>query len=206
MAEIFAMVSNVAKIELNPFRVFAVDCIFVLKIVTTMLQQYLAQQFESALLQLKNEINSYTHKENIWEVHGEIKNSGGTLVLHLLGNLNHFIGATLGNSGYVRNREAEFSERNISSSAMMKSTDELMYRVKEIVGNLTEAQLFGEYPLKDGKPAKITVERLVQLLAHLHYHLGQLNYHRRLLEQPVSLPDGVDRLEKRNPVMQPYNQ
>lgn len=165
-----------------------------------MLQQYIANQFEGALIQLKNEINSYTHKENIWKLKGEIKNSGGTLALHLIGNLRHFIGSVLGNTGYARNREAEFSSVNIPTAAIMKDIDELTYSVKLTIANLTQDQLFGEYPLKDGKPAKITVERLVQLLGHLQYHVGQINYHRRILEAPVSLPDGVERLEKRNQV------
>lgn len=162
-----------------------------------MLQQYLAGQFESALIQLKNEINSYTHKENIWKLKGEIKNSGGTLALHLIGNLRHFIGAALGQTGFVRNREAEFNDRNVPSAEIMKNIDELAYMVKITVSNLTTEQLFGEYPLKDGKPAKITSERLVQLLGHLQYHVGQINYHRRMIDAPVSLPDGVDALEKR---------
>lgn len=162
-----------------------------------MLQQYLAGQFESALIQLKNEINSYTHKENIWKLKGDIKNSGGTLALHLIGNLRHFIGASLGNTGFVRNRDAEFNDRNVPTSAIMKSIDELTYSVKTTVSHLTQEQLFGEYPLKDGKPAKITAERLIQLLAHLQYHVGQVNYHRRMLDAPVSLSDGIEALEKK---------
>jgi hypothetical protein len=159
-----------------------------------MLQHYIAEQFEAALLQLKNEINNYTHKENIWKLQGEIKNPGGTLALHLIGNLNHFICAVLGNTGYVRDRDAEFSRRNVSSSEIIKNIDEVTYNVKIIVSNLTDEQLFGDYPLNDGKPAKITTERLVQLLAHLNYHVGQINYHRRMIEQPVSIADDVRKL------------
>ena len=162
-----------------------------------MLQQYLANQFEGALIQLKNEINSYTHKEDLWKLKGDIKNSGGTLALHLIGNLRHFIGATLGNSGFIRNREAEFNDRNVPTSAIMKEVDELAYSIKTSISQLTQEQLHGEYPLKDGKPAKITVERLIQLFGHLQYHIGQINYHRRLLEAPVSIQDGIEKLEKR---------
>jgi hypothetical protein len=133
----------------------------------------------------------------MWAIDNDIKNSAGTLALHLLGNLNHFIGATLGNTGYVRNREAEFSELNVPSSKLMKEIDEITYRIKIIIGNLIDSDLSNDYPLIDGKPATKTGERLIQLLAHLNYHLGQINYHRRLLEQPVSLPDDVDRLDKR---------
>jgi hypothetical protein len=163
-----------------------------------MLQQHLAGLFESALIQLKNEINAYTHKEHVWEISGDIKNSGGTLVLHLVGNLNHFIGTVLGNTGYVRNREAEFAERNVSTSKLMKDVDEVTYNVKNIIANLSDAQLFGDYPLNDGKQWKTTDARLLQLLSHLNYHLGQVNYHRRLFDQPVSLPDEVLRLGKKN--------
>src|SRR6185295_2819888 len=163
-----------------------------------MLQQYIADQYEAALLQLKNEINSYTHKENVWRIENQIANSGGTLAWHLIGNLNHFIGAALGNTGYVRQRDKEFSDRNIPTSKLMKEVYELTYRVKNIVANLTDEQLYADFPLKDGKSGKITVERLVYLLAHLQYHVGQINYHRRLLDQPVSLPDDVQQLDQPN--------
>ena len=163
-----------------------------------MLQQYFANQFESALLQLKNEMNSYTHKENVWRIEGQIKNSGGTLCLHLLGNLNHFIGAVLGNTGYVRNRDKEFSERNVSTAKMIKEIDELTYRVKGILSGLTDEQMADLYPLNDGKIWKTTRDRLLQLLAHLNYHLGQINYHRRLLDQPVSIADNIGKLDQPN--------
>src|SRR4249920_1049246 len=101
-----------------------------------MLQQFLGNHFDTALQQLKNEINNYTHKENVWKIDGQIKNSGGTLCLHLLGNLNHFIGAVLGNTGYVRQRDNEFSDRNLPTSKMMKDIDELMYRIKTILPTL----------------------------------------------------------------------
>ncbi len=114
-----------------------------------MFTQFLADQFEAALLQLKYEISSYTHKENMWAIDNDIKNSAGTLALHLLGNLNHFIGATLGNTGYVRNREAEFSELNVPSSKLMKEIDEITYRIKIIIGNLTDSDLSNNYPLID---------------------------------------------------------
>lgn len=37
-------------------------------------------------------------------------NSIGHLVLHLTGNLHHFVGGQLGKTGYVRDREKEFTE------------------------------------------------------------------------------------------------
>ncbi|MBA3649495.1 MAG: DUF1572 family protein [Chitinophagales bacterium] len=163
-----------------------------------MSQQFIAEQFEAALIQLKYEISSYTHRGNIWQIHRDIKNSAGTLCLHLLGNLNHFIGAGLGNTGYTRNRDLEFSERDMHTSKMMKDIDEATYRVKVIISGLSDEQMKTEYPLKDGRPGNTTEERLFHLIAHLNYHIGQIDYHRRLIEPPTSFPDGVEKLENRN--------
>jgi uncharacterized damage-inducible protein DinB len=156
---------------------------------------HLARQFEAALLQLKNEINSYSRPALVWQLHGEIKNSGGTLCLHLLGNLNHFIGAILGNSGYVRNREAEFADRNVPVGKMIKEIDELIYRINTILEQMTDEQLAAAYPLDDGKIWKTNGARLFQLLSHLNYHLGQVNYHRRILSAALSLSEGVAQLD-----------
>ncbi len=73
----------------------------------------LSQLFLRDLEKLKTEISSFKDEKKIWEISGEIKNSAGNLCLHLCGNLQHFIGAVLGNSGYIRNRDAEFSRKNV---------------------------------------------------------------------------------------------
>jgi len=63
---------------------------------------------ERDLNKLEEEINLYSSEETIWKIDREIKNSGGNLCLHLCGNLQHFIGAILGKTGYIRNRDNEF--------------------------------------------------------------------------------------------------
>ena len=73
----------------------------------------LLQLFQRDLEKLKTEISSYKDEKKIWVISGEVKNSAGNLCLHLCGNLQHFIGAVLGNSGYVRNRDAEFTRKNV---------------------------------------------------------------------------------------------
>ena len=69
-----------------------------------MIKDDLLIQFENGLNQLKLELNSYNNLESVWKISGNIKNSGGNLALHLIGNLNHFVGFGLGNTGYIRNR------------------------------------------------------------------------------------------------------
>ena len=78
------------------------------------MKKILIQLFQRDLEKLKTEITSYNDKNKMWEVKGKISNSAGNLCLHVCGNLQHFIGAVLGNSGYGRNREAEFNKKNVN--------------------------------------------------------------------------------------------
>ena len=70
--------------------------------------QTLSSFFRKDLSKLIGEIDLYKNETDLWKIKDGISNSGGNLTLHLIGNLNHFIGATLGNTGYVRERDKEF--------------------------------------------------------------------------------------------------
>ncbi|HUM50650.1 MAG TPA: DUF1572 family protein [Chitinophagales bacterium] len=147
-----------------------------------MLNLLLADFFERDLLKLKEEINLYKEENNLWKIENKISNSAGNLCLHLIGNLNHFIGATLGNTGYVRQRELEFSSKNIPRNELHSEIDKLIPIVVNTLKNLNDADFEANFPLeKHGKIVK-TDYMLFHLLTHLNYHIGQINYHRRLLE------------------------
>ena len=73
----------------------------------------LAEIFERDLNKVKQEISSYTDEKAIWKTIEGISNSAGNLALHICGNLRHFVGNTLGNSGYIRQRDLEFSSKDI---------------------------------------------------------------------------------------------
>ncbi|MBX2963367.1 MAG: DUF1572 family protein [Cyclobacteriaceae bacterium] len=137
--------------------------------------------FNRDLSKLEEEINLYPTEESLWSLHGTIKNSGGTLCLHLCGNLQHYIGAVLGNSSYQRNRDEEFAARNVPRHHLL---DEIR-RTKEVVTqtllNFDHEQLSTEYPIQLWGYPMSTTFFLIHLTGHLNYHLGQLNYHRRLL-------------------------
>ena len=117
----------------------------------------------------------------MWIVKNGIHNSAGNLCLHLLGNLNHFIGATLGHSGYVRQRELEFSKKDIPRTQLLFEIDEVTALVKETLQKLTPSDLEKQYPLLKHEQVVSTEQMLLHLFSHLSYHLGQINYHRRLL-------------------------
>ena len=111
-----------------------------------------------------------------------MSNSAGNLALHLIGNLNHFIGATLGNSGYVRQREVEFSQKNSPKAELITQIDDTISVVESVLNQLIEADLQQEYKRRVFEDTMTTEYFLVHLSMHLAYHLGQINYHRRLLD------------------------
>jgi len=133
------------------------------------------------IVKLEDEIKSFSDEQLLWKTAGEIKNSAGNLCLHLCGNLQHFIGAELGKTGYVRNRDAEFSSKNISKEKLIAEIQKAKNAVASSLEKLSEADLQKVYPQNFiGK--EITTEYfLVHLLSHVDYHLGQINYLRRIL-------------------------
>jgi uncharacterized damage-inducible protein DinB len=148
-----------------------------------MINQILLELFERDLSKLKEELNLYKDERKIWEIKGEIKNCAGNLALHLLGNLNHFIGAILGSTGYLRNRDSEFSDKNIARAELAANIDETIIMIKSVLSKLADADLEKHYPIEvlKSKGKMSTGFFLIHLIGHLNYHLGQVNYHRRLI-------------------------
>jgi len=147
-----------------------------------MITEVLNSLFKRELLKLKTEIESYKQESNLWKVEKNIANSGGNLCLHLIGNLNTYIGATLGQTGYVRNRDAEFALKNIPKQELIQKVEETIHVVDQVLPNITAEQLEKEYPMIVLKEPTSTEYFLVHLATHLTYHLGQINYHRRLID------------------------
>lgn len=135
------------------------------------------------LSRLKKEIGLYRSEQIIWYTEKEISNSAGNLCLHLAGNLNAFIGAVLGGSGYIRQRDLEFSLKDIPRAELVKIIDDTISIVTGTLSQLTDEVLSNEYPLLVFEEKTSTGYFLVHLATHLNYHLGQVNYHRRLLDK-----------------------
>jgi uncharacterized damage-inducible protein DinB len=147
-----------------------------------MISQTLTTLIIRDLQKLKTELELYQHETNIWKIDKNIANTAGNLCLHLVGNLNTYIGATLGNTGYVRNRDAEFALKNIPRAELILKIEATIQMIQEILPAIDEKTLAKEYPLLVLKEKTSTEYFLVHLAAHLSYHLGQVNYHRRLLD------------------------
>ncbi|MEY4931450.1 MAG: hypothetical protein RI909_2174 [Bacteroidota bacterium] len=147
-----------------------------------MITQVLNSIIKRELLKLRTEIESYQDESNLWRIEKNSANSAGNLCLHLIGNLNTYIGAILGQTDYVRDRDAEFSLKNIPRKDLIQKIDDTIRVIDQVLPTLTSAQLESEYPIIVLKEPTSTEFFLVHLASHLTYHLGQINYHRRLLD------------------------
>ena len=147
-----------------------------------MIIEILQNLFSRDLNKLKVEISSYKTESNIWSVDKNISNSAGNLCLHLIGNLNTYVGAALGNTGYIRNRELEFSLKDISQKELINKIEETIAVVNKSVSELSEEKLKDDFPLLVFENKTSTEFMLIHLATHLAYHFGQINYHRRLLD------------------------
>ena len=144
--------------------------------------EILSKLYHRDLEKLKTEITFYKNEVNLWIISGEILNSGGNLCLHLCGNLQHFIGAVLGNSGYIRKRDKEFSKKNVPISELVAEIEITTKAVQDTFAKLNEDDLQKTYPINVFGYEMTTEYLLTHMAAHLTYHLGQINYHRRLLD------------------------
>ena len=136
--------------------------------------------FTKDLDTLAKEVALCEEETQLWIVLPGITNSIGNLTQHLIGNLNHFIGATLGETGYVRNRDAEFSERYLTKREMIAKINETSEILEKILGSLTNEQLEKTYPYETFGYAMTANHMIMKLAGHLGYHLGQINYLRRI--------------------------
>lgn len=142
------------------------------------LSQLFARDFET----LESEIFAYSSEENLWIKEAGINNSAGNLALHLSGNLQHFLGTVLSKSDYVRDREFEFNGK-VTQEELVSRIRASRQTVRITLDNLAPEDFSKTYPLQPFGFEMSTEYFLVHLYSHFSYHLGQINYHRRLLDK-----------------------
>lgn len=130
---------------------------------------------------LMNEIEAYPADAAVWQIAPGVTNSAGTLALHVAGNVQYFIGAVLNSSGFIRDRDAEFASRGLPRARLLAELQAAITAVELTLPRLTAEQLAAEYPVPVAGRLVRTSDLLVHLAAHLGYHLGQVDYHRRFV-------------------------
>ncbi|HVZ48164.1 MAG TPA: DinB family protein [Gemmatimonadaceae bacterium] len=140
-----------------------------------------ARFFGRELATVRDELLAYPDAAAIWAMPPGVPNSAGTLALHIAGNLRWFIGAQLGGSGYVRDRDAEFSLRGIDRDTLIRNIEAASDEVARALAQLDDARMDQPFPLEVGGVRLPTGRFIGHLAVHLGYHLGQLDYHRRIV-------------------------
>jgi hypothetical protein len=147
-----------------------------------MLIETLKKLLNRDLEKLKQEISLYKDESKIWVTEKNIANSAGNLCLHLVGNLNTYIGAEIGKTGYIRNRDLEFSMKGVPQKELIQKIEDTIKVVDNSLSLLKEQDLEKEYPQLVFAEKTSIGYFMIHLAVHLGYHLGQVNYHRRLLD------------------------
>lgn len=139
--------------------------------------------FQRDLNLLKAELNQFTDEADLWEVRGDIINPAGNLAYHLAGNLQHFFGAVMGNTGYQRDREAEFGAKNIPRTHLLQEIENAETAVKGVLEHISADALQADYPVQLQNKTWTVECFFLMLYGHLNYHLGQVNYLRRMINE-----------------------
>ena len=140
---------------------------------------------------LRRSIELYESDDQVWALPLGITNSAGTLTLHLCGNLQYFIGALYGGTGYVRDRPLEFSQRDVSRDVLLREIDKTMAAVAPGIKGMTPERLAAPFPDLIAGRRVSAADFLSHLLAHFGYHLGQIDYHRRIITGDARTADTV---------------
>ena len=139
----------------------------------------MAAIFERDLRALGREVEAYPDERDLWAQVPGVSNVAGTLVLHMAGNLQYYIGAVLGGSGYVRDRPAEFARRDVARSELLREIDAARTTVARALGSAVDVDRNFPEPIAGRRV--LTGDYLIHLATHFAYHLGQLDYHRRIV-------------------------
>jgi hypothetical protein len=139
----------------------------------------LRRVFRRDLTTLAREVALYPDDASLWKGVPGQPTAGGNLALHLCGNLRHFLGTTLGGTGYVRQRDLEFNRKDVTRAELQAEIETTAGDVDAALAKLEPSRLAEPFPIEIGGASLPTGVVLAHLATHLAFHLGQLDYHRR---------------------------
>lgn len=142
---------------------------------------WIAAAFARDLKSLKREIAAYPDERAMWKVVPGISNTGGNLALHLAGNVRYFIGAVLGANGYIRDRNGEFNRKDVPRAEVLTEIEAAFAAMQKGLGHVSEADFGKPFSQPIGGQQLTIGDALLHLVTHLTYHLGQIDYHRRIV-------------------------
>jgi hypothetical protein len=147
----------------------------------------LAAIFRRDLTRLVQELHAFPSDEVLWAKLPGISNSAGHLFLHLEGNQREYIGRQLGLIDYTRRRDIEFASAPIPGPDLRLRIDPLPEMIPAVIAALSDGALAADYPEQIQGLPQTTRQFLIHLSGHLNYHLGQIDYLRRVLTRDSAL-------------------
>jgi len=141
----------------------------------------LATLYFRDLSRLIQQIGAFPTDAMLWQTVPGVTNPAGNLALHLEGNLREFIGRRLGQVAYSRNRPLEFSNKEVPKQELIARLEDLRAMLPSVIASLAEPALEAEYPETVLETPLSNLAFLIHLYGHLNWHLGQLDYLRRVL-------------------------
>lgn len=147
----------------------------------------LSELFRRDLARLIQELQAFPEGDAIWQKLPGVDNSAGNLTLHLEGNLREFIGRQLGQVPYARQRNLEFTLNDMSPRDLIVRIEDVRDVIPPVIARLSAGQLDALFPEKAFGAPISTQQFLLSLYGHFSYHLGQIDYLRRILTEGGSV-------------------
>lgn len=140
-------------------------------------------------------IGAHTHKwvdeltqEQFWHNPYGYGNAVGHLILHLTGNLNYYIGARVADTGYIRNRDREFTDPTTPpKEEVMRRFDETIAMVVATARKLKAEDWLASYSAEREPEAKERFMIFLRCAGHAYHHVGQLIFLSKELHREAEL-------------------
>ncbi len=152
------------------------------------LQLDLSELFRRDLTRLAQELEAFPDDRSLWRTVPGISNCAGNLMLHLEVNLRDYIGAKLGGVPFYRDRAREFGDKNVPYDELVSRIKTLVPLIPDVITQLPDAQWDATFPEPIWGAPRVTRLLVLHLAVHLNYHMGQIDYLRRMLTAGKAVP------------------
>jgi uncharacterized damage-inducible protein DinB len=136
----------------------------------------LAEYYEYVAAQVHKWVDPVSD-EQFWRKPYPYGNSIGHLVLHLTGNLNYYIGARVAETGYVRDREREFTDvQPPRKEEALRAFDRTITMVVATIRKQTAEDWGKAYTAEREPEARNRMQIFIRCASHAYHHVGQMVY------------------------------
>lgn len=140
-----------------------------------MITTLLIDLYSRELDRFKNEILAFENDELPWKMADGLNITAGNICLSLCGSLQHNIGNMIGDSGYIRNKEAEQKAKNITRERLVEEIENAKGIVVNTLEEISKSDLLKIFPSKEFEEPITTEYFLIHQLSQLSFSIGQIS-------------------------------